>query len=533
MKLKQSNLSGHRLICPWPRPKGHEEHLMGARGQTVLKNAGALLVSQAITWTLTLALTVFLPRYLGATNVGRLFLANSLWAVAAVAVTFGMDVHLTKEIARQPDRLRRLLVTTFALRGILFVLGLAGVLLYALAAGYPRETLLVVCIVAGTSLFNLLNNACQAALQGIERMEYIAAGNIAGKVVYSLLALGMLFAGFGLYEVAAVGALGALVTLLVELRMVLRLAPLPAGVPGRGPRPARDDARRMLSASLPYLVADASLVAYMQADVLILAWLLNERAIGWYGAANQLFGTFLFVPTILMTAIFPALSRLHATEPDTLRQYMQRSFDLLIVLGVPIGLGLVVVADPLVILLFGQEFANSGPILAVLGVVLILTFQNMLVGRFLVATDRQRQWTAVQATLGLATIPLDLVLVPWCQRAFANGALGGALSYIVTEVAMLITGIVLLPRGSLNRGNASVALRSLVAGLVMLATAWWTRQLFLAIPILVGAVVYVAALWLLGAVPSAELGQLWHLAISGVQRIRGRKTAQAVATREL
>ncbi len=492
---------------------------MSNTGRTVLRNAGALFVSQVITWSLTLALTVFLPRYLGAANVGRLILANSIWAVVMVLVTFGMDVHLTKEVARRPERLPELLGTSFALRGVLFLLGLAGVFVYTSVAHYPAETRTMIWIIAAASLCSLLSNACQAVLQGMERMEYVALGAIAGKAVYCLGAIGMMLAGMDVYAVAGVAIAGAFITLVVELWLVTRLTAA-SGLHLRAPwrSGAWWEARVMLGASLPYMLADAFLVAYMQADVVVLSLLLNETAVGWYGSAQQLFGTLLFVPTIVVTALFPALSRLHATEPGVLRQYMRRSFDLLVLMSIPVGLGIAVIADRLVVTLFGSGFTNSGPILSVLGIVMILTSQNMLVGRFLIATDRQRQWTTVQAVMGFATIPLDLVLVPLCQRTMGNGALGGALSFVVTEFMLLTVGLILLPKGALGIGNASVAVRGLIAGLAMAATAWWLRDQFLLIPIAAAAVVYGLALLVLRAAPAEEVRYVRDLAVSTLRR---------------
>ncbi len=194
-------------------------------------------------------------------------------------------------------------------------------------------------------------------------------------------------------------------------------------------------------------------------------------------------------------------------------------------------MGIVVIADRLVVTLFGSEFANSGPILSVLGIVMILTSQNMLVGRFLIATDRQRQWTAAQAVMGFATIPLDLVLVPLCQRTLGNGALGGALSFVVTEAVLLTVGLVLLPKGSLSAANASVAVRGLLAGLVMAAAAWSLRNMFLAVPIAAAALVYGLALLILRAAPADEMRYVRDLAFSTVRRWRGR--VPVVGGREL
>ena len=69
-------------------------------GRTIAKNASVMMISQLVTWGLTIVLTIFLPRYLGAAALGQFHLANSLWAILAIAVTFGMEILLTKEIAR-------------------------------------------------------------------------------------------------------------------------------------------------------------------------------------------------------------------------------------------------------------------------------------------------------------------------------------------------------------------------------------------------------------------------------------------------
>lgn len=486
---------------------------MSSAGRTIAKNASVLMVSQLVTWGLTLVLTIFLPRYLGAANVGKLQFANSMWAIVAVFVTFGMDVLLTKEIARTPEHATRLFGNTIILRTSLQVLGYMVLVFYLwlFRNRYPPETAYVVYIVGLSSLVWQCNGACQAVLQGLERMEYISIANVAGKAVNTLVCIALLLSGLGVYAVAAVAVIAALVTLAIELSALKRLT---------GSLRLHFDwpeAKRMLRAGIPYFMSGVFLVIYMQVDIVIISLLVDERAVGWYGAADQLFGTFLFIPTVFITAVFPALSRLYASGADSLPTLMRKSWDMLILLAIPIGLGLLVVADPLVVLLFGSEFAASGPILALMGIVLILTYQNILLGQFLVATDRQNPWTIVMAVTVIVTVPLDFLLVPWCQRQFGNGAIGGALSFIITELAMNIAGVWMLPRGSLGRSNVRVAALGLTAGLAMVAVTWPLRSYFLGLPIAVGAAVYVGLIVIL-RVLSPEDWQLGGSLARGVAR---------------
>jgi len=493
---------------------------VSSTGRTIAKNATVLMASQLVTWGLALVLTIFLPRYLGAANVGKLQFANSMWAIVAVVVTFGMDTLLTKEIARAPARAARLFGNTVILRIGLHALGYIALAFYLwlFRDRYPVETAYVVYIVGASSLVWQLNSACQAVLQGLERMEYISIANVAGKAVNTLVCIAALLAGLGVYAVAVVAVAAALVTLAVEVSALRRL------IGGLRPQFDMSEAVRMLRASFPYLMSGIFLVIYMQVDIVIISLLVDERAVGWYGTADQLFGTFLFIPTVFITAVFPSLSRLYATVADSLPRLMRKSWDFLLLLAIPIGLGVLVVADPLVVLLFGPEFAASGPILALMGIVLILTYQNILLGQFLISTDRQNRWTVVMAVTAIVTVPLDFLLVPWCQRQFGNGAIGGALSFIVTELAMNIVGIWMLPRGSLGRSNVRVAVLALAAGLAMVATTWPVRGAFLGIPIVVGAAVYVALIVILRVLP-AEDWQLVGSLARGIARRLGRRPA--------
>lgn len=496
---------------------------MNSMGRTIARNASVLMASQLITWTLTLLLTIVLPRYLGAANVGKLHVANSLWAIVAVFVTFGMDTLLTKEIARDTAKAMPLFGTSVVLRLLFQIVGFAALIAYfrLFPERYPFETVIVAGIIGFSSLLWQLNGACQAVLQGVERMEFISLGSIAGKAVNTLACIALLLLGFGVYVVASVTVVAAAVTLVIELAAVNRLAgPLRLGLDWR-------EAGRVLRASFPYFMSGVFLVFYMQVDIIIISLLVDERAVGWYGAADQLFGTLLFIPTVFITAVFPALSRLYAQAADALPKLMRKSWDMLMLLAIPIGLGLLVVADPLVVLLFGGEFAPSGPILALMGVVLILTYQNILLGQFLISTDRQNAWTIVMAVTAVITIPLDFIFVPWCQQQFGNGAMGGALSFILTELVMNVVGVMLLPAGSLGRSNVRSGLLAAVAGLAMVAVAWPLRWYFLALPVVAGAVVYVGLILLLRALPPEDLRLFGSLAQGLVGRFR-RKAAAPV-----
>jgi O-antigen/teichoic acid export membrane protein len=199
-------------------------------------------------------------------------------------------------------------------------------------------------------------------------------------------------------------------------------------------------------------------------------------------------------------------------------------------LSVPIGLGLLVISKPLIHLLYGADFAPSGHILGLLGIVLIFTYLNTFLSQLLISADRTGRWNVVMLCAVLLTIPLDLVLVPWTQATFQNGALGGVTAFLFTEAIMVCGAVLLLPKGTLQWSNVRTAALSLVAGLLMLAASWWWRESMMILSVVVGAAVYVGAVLLLRVVPRQDLLMLRDGFAQVLGRLRrDEKQAQAGA----
>jgi O-antigen/teichoic acid export membrane protein len=428
-----------------------------------------------------------------------------------------MDTLLTKEIARQPERTATLVGTSILLRCILFALSCAVVALYIKVMAYPPTTVNIIWIVGLSIFLNQIALACQAALQGLEAMQFTSIANVASKAVNTVVGISVIVLGYGIYTVGFVSVLSALVSATLLLffltrhyrpQVQFRIAP----------------ALAMVRSSLPYLMSGLGLILYGRVDVLIISALVSTHEVGWYGASSQLFGTLLFIPVVFTTAVFPMLTRTYANAPGSLSRIVRKTFDMMLLVSIPLGLGLFVIGSQLVVLLLGPDFTQSGPILSVMGIVLIFTYQNVLIGQFLISTDRQNAWTLVMLVATGITVPLDLILVPWCQQAFGNGAIGGALSFIVTELAMVIAGIWLLPKGSLGWSNVNVGARIVVAGLAMVGAAWWVRDMFIVVPIAVGAITYIGMVAILRIVPSEDLAIFKQVAEGIVRRLRRRGT---------
>jgi O-antigen/teichoic acid export membrane protein len=188
----------------------------------------------------------------------------------------------------------------------------------------------------------------------------------------------VLLLGGGLFSVAFVRVLGSAVAFVLFL-MAFR------HVTTGDDAASRLGGRMLLATALPFLVVEATRVIYQQMDTIVMSFLVDGEAIGWYATADTLYGSLLFIPVIVATAIFPAMADMHERTPHEVDAFFSRAFSGLLLVAVPIGT--VLVAPSFVRLLYGPGFEDAAPVLSVFGVlVVILSTQTILLGRLALAT---------------------------------------------------------------------------------------------------------------------------------------------------
>jgi hypothetical protein len=141
----------------------------------------------------------------------------------------------------------------------------------------------------------------------------------------------------------------------------------------------------------------------------------------------------------------------------------------------------------------------------------------------MVATEKIHIWTTIMVVAVIITIPLDIWLIPLCDRMLGNGAIGGAITFLLTEFGMAAAGMLLLPRGMLQWSNVRVAVSTFVIGLCMMGVCWLVRDQFLAVPIILGGLTYVSLILLLHVIPHEDIVLLTEAVRGLVDRVRKRQ----------
>ena len=485
----------------------------------LLKNLSYLLGSQLVTWSISLGAFILITRLLGPEALGDYGLADAIWMIGSIFVLFGIDVLLTKEVAKDPGKLNELLSTAFVITIFTYLITFGAVLGLSYIAGYSAIRIQVIVIIGISNFFRSLIVLIKFGLGGLERFDLNSIATTIGRILFAVGSIAILLISPSLILFSFV----IVAVTIIELIIVAYY--LKQGAPDYRFTFNSHLIGTMLRKGTPYLLSGIFFIGYKQFDMIVMSILIKDPGqLGWYSAADRIFGSLLFIPTILMTAIFPILSRKHSEEADDdLGTYLDKSFNMLFIFGIPIGLGIAAIATPISELIFGQEYTQSGLILAVYGIVMIFTYQNILLGQFLISIDKQNQWTWVMGIATLATLPLDLVLVPFCLNRFGVAGVGGALAFVFTEAGMMLAAFFMLPQGYLTRENFTVSLKAIFSGLAMAGVVWLVKDQFLLIPVVVGAVVYFAMIFLTRAIPSDDLETVTNYVKTKIPR-RGMST---------
>jgi O-antigen/teichoic acid export membrane protein len=436
------------------------------RHTRVARNILALLLNQLGTWTITFVLTLVVPKYLGVQLFGLYSFVTTFVGFLALGMTLGTGTYLTWRIAREPEQAGRLTVNTLALQ---LPLGLlcAAVAFFVLPLFDQRPYVLpLMLLMLASTLLSSLGQTCTAALGGLQNMRTPALLWLASSALGMVLVLVcvhlhgslLLLATFGLATQST-----ALLSILIYTHRRIRLFQ----------RIEFDLWPKIVAGGLPFLAWSAVLLFYGQVDIPMLKLISGDVAVGWYAAASRISSIPGFLPTIVVTAILPALSHERTADSPHFRSLASRSLRLVAAVTVPASVGTLMLAGSFTSLLhYPASFGQVAPVITLLSINIPFIALDMVLGTVLIALGRQKAWTGVGIVAAVLNPLANLWVIPFTQHTYGNGAIGAALTTIMSEVIMLIGALILRPRNIFTPGDVFYMFRCALAAAVMVPAVW-------------------------------------------------------------
>jgi len=459
------------------------------------------MFSQIVTWACSFTLMLFLPRYLGPEDFGRLYFAISVNGIAGLLMDLGFTMLLVKEVARDKTKANTLLTNGAALRVIAWSISFVLTMAFVVVAGYPTHTVHIVLVLALANVFFGLYDVIHRIFVGLEQLKYRAICLVIEKVFLAAVGVAMLLLGHGPLVISIVMLLSMALNFFASLYFVRRTVKLK-------PEFTLSTWPSLLRSGLPFMISTVLGFIYYRIDVVMLSRMTNDAVIGWYGAPYRLFDTLMFFPVILNTAVFPVMSRLFHSSRDSMDHTSRRILDVTLIIAVPIAVGMVALAQPIIALLFGlAQYQNSVLLLKILSVSLLLVYVNFALNTVLLSHDKQKKTVVIGVVATFINVTVNYFAITYFQQHANNGAIGAAITTAITELCVTGMCISLLPKGCFGIENIFIAGKTLFSGAVMWGAIWvvesqspgWT------ISAIAGCIVYALMLFLLKVISMREV----------------------------
>lgn len=297
----------------------------------------------------------YASRIMMADGIGQVNFFQSIISYISLFTCLGIPMYAIREVAKvrdNPEKMTRITVEILLLHAFLTLLGYMAVAVICLTVTKVQTDIPLFLLLSATIFFTAIG--CEWFYQGIEDFKYVA---IRGLLV-KLLSVVLLFLfvktkedilWYGAYTV--LGVLGGNIFNFIRLRKYLHRDVIDF----RALHPLRH-----LKPALHVFALNVVISIYLQLNNVLLGFMKDAEAVGYFTAATKIMMITMSISSSLGAVIMPRTSNLIAEgRMDEFRILIQKSYDFVLALAMPLTVGLIFTSPSIILLLSGEGFAPA------------------------------------------------------------------------------------------------------------------------------------------------------------------------------
>lgn len=426
--------------------------------ERIARNTFSLFLSNVFVLALSFIYTMYVARYLGVEGYGVISFALAFTGIFGIFTDIGLSQLAVRDIARDKGSANKYLVNITAMKLILVAVTMVLIAITVNLMGYNSTDIKVVYIIAlsiGAAAFTTL---ISSIFQAYERLDYTSISNAINSLALLSGAIFNIYRGSDIIGFAFVYLFANLITLIYNVAILMIKFFRPEF------RIDRSFWMPILREALPFGLTGFFITIYYWTDSVMLSYMKGDEVVGLYNAAYRLMIILLVVPQVLNITIFPAMSQLYMNSRDMLKFTLQRSFKYLAMIGFPIGIGTTVLADEIILLIFGAGYEKAAMALRILVWSSACIFLSSSFSSLLRSSDRQTALTKITAFCAAENVILNLAVIP------IYSYVGASVTTVITEFTVLALFAVVTFRdgfwelASIFTITSKIAIASLIMG---------------------------------------------------------------------
>lgn len=391
----------------------------------ITKNTTALYISQFVAAIFAFFLSILIARFLGASVFGEYSLSMAIAALIAILADLGYNTLLIKDVARDKSQANKYVVNIIFIRSILNIILFLTIVILINLIDYPNYLKNVIYLFSAYVLLCSFAKVFQSLYIAYEEMQYYSLAIIITELIGFALSILILLLGFGLIELGFVlivkGIFDIVLSFIIcEWKFVKIKLDLDYTF-----------WNRTIKIALSLSVASIFSLLYVRIDTLMLSAMKGNSVVGWYNAAYNLILGLTPIALLFMSALLPIMSVSFITSKNTLKIIFEKAFRYLFIIGLPISVGIFMISDKIILLLYDQQYTNSIIALRILAWDVIIIFLIQCISYLLISIDKQKKIVIFFGVTVILNIILNLILIP-------------NFSYVGSGVATIISEFILL-----------------------------------------------------------------------------------------
>lgn len=477
-----------------PSPQ-HDRFVVSRIKRLLTSNITASAIQQFSQILSGLGLQIYLARSFTKGEFGTIAFIGSVLAMIAFIVQMRVGPLIARNVARDPDS-----APTWMARGQAVTLALAplGFLLSALwvAAQDGRPMVIVATLVASLAMFfNGMMVIADAVLQGLSRLAPIGPAWIVGRMTQVVVTIAAVELGGSIISVYGGQAIGIAIVMSMLLYAVRRQV---GSWPMRVPLP---DMTSMMKEGIPFAGVQFFGSIYLLADVILLEYLRGQEEVAVYRVASLAVVHLPVLSFIVLRGLYPRMAALKDLR-DKAGEELTFAIHVLLVLSLPLAVGGMLVAEPLVVAAIDDRYASAAlPMLWLLPMV-PLRFISNATGMTMNALDLPALRARGLAIAAVGNVALNLLLIPY------YGAAAAAATTLAADIFLVGFQVWAVRRVASSVDYLSPIVKVLPALVAMTSVVLATSSLHVFIRVGLGGAAYAAVVLGMRLVTRSDLTRL-------------------------
>ena len=387
------------------------------------RNVTYLLILQVLNLALPFLMLPFYVRVLGGEVAGLVFFGFAAMQVCSVVTDYGFNLSATFRISTTREDTRSVNSYVSAVLGWKIVIISCTVVGYiffvSVVPGYFGEhrefLLLLIPSIIGQGIQN------SWYFQGVEKMGIITAQTAAARIFFAVATVAIVRGPDDYLVVPVLNGISLIGAGLLGGVMMVRLGYRPVW-------PGRKDLRSSITDSTGFFVSRAATTVYTGVAPLFIGAAGGPLSVAHYSAAEQLYRGGQSLVNPIVQAIFPHMAR--TRDLAYLWTWLRR----VLVATAVCAVGGLLVGRPVLIALFGEEFADAYPTLVVFVAVFVVATPSVMLGYPLFAALGRPALPNITVIIGAFVQVIGYVVL---VSADAVSPTAVATSILVTEIVVL------------------------------------------------------------------------------------------------